>query len=236
MFEGEKPSEQALNTFKKLSTGLEISKVPFDTSSVSSSRSLQSLCHSLFNSVQARSKHINDITKSLYKESFNKKNCPIDNVENVEKVEKVNASKYILNRISEIDLKTQKSQRNIGTNMQDVKPNYSMPKLHDCTESDALAKETTYIKNPNLKALSAPTSYSANSSPIKSINSLPSQNKQLSNNELHKAYSKSSPFERLRRKSSSIKELPLLSLINMPTTVFQTYKEKSSSMNDLNHK
>ncbi|KAK2580492.1 hypothetical protein KPH14_006230 [Odynerus spinipes] len=234
--QGKESSDDTLNSFKKLSTDLEISKTSFDAPAVSSSKSLQSLCYSLFNSVQARSKYINDITKSLYKESTNKGTCPVERVENVEKVEELNTSKYVPNRISEIDFKHQKSQSNVKTNMEDIKHNYSMPKLYDCTESNALAKAITYVKNPNLKALSTPTCYSANSSPLKSNHSFSSQSKRLSNNELHKTHGKTPPFERSRNKSSSIKELPLLSLINVPTTVLQTYKEKSSSMNDLNFK
>lgn len=231
----EESSEQTSTSFKKLFADLEISKTSSNAPSVSNSRSLQSLCHSIFNSVQARSKYINDITKSLYKES-NNESCLTKKVENVKEVDKLNVSKYVPNRISELDFNNQKSQNNIQTNIKDIKHNCNTPKLYDYTESNALVKETTYVKNPNLKDLSKPTCYSANSSPLKSINSFSSQNKQLSNNELHKTPNKTTPFERLRKKSSSIKELPLLSLVNIPTTVFQTYKEKSNSMNDLNNK
>lgn len=236
VLKNEESTEHTANLFKKLSTDVEISKTSIDVPSVSSSTSLQSLCHNFINSVQTRSKYINDITKSLYKESITKRDYFGEAVKSSEKVVNLNTSTYLPNRISEIDLRNPKSQTNAKTNIEDIKHNYSMPKLYDCTESNVLDKVTTNVTSlSSLKNLSTSICYSANSSPIKSVNLFSSKNKRSSDNELHRIQNKTS-FERLRKKSSSIKELPLLSLVNIPTSSFPTRKEKSSSMNDLNSK
>ncbi|XP_043497364.1 SH3 domain-binding protein 5 homolog [Polistes fuscatus] len=232
----EESSERTVNSLEKQSTNIEISKKFIDVPSVSSSTSLQSLCHNIFNSVQVRSKYINDITKSLYKESNTKKNYPIETVKSSEKVVNSNTSTtYLSKRISEIDLNNSKSQTKAINNLKDIKHNYSMPKLYDCIESNLIDKVMTNVTSPSLNNLSTSTCYSANSSPIKSVNLFSSKTKRLSNNELHRIQCKTS-FERLRKKSASIKELPLLSLVGISTTSFPTRKEKSSSMNDLNSK
>lgn len=231
-------TERTSNLFKKLSTDVDTNKRSIDVvPSVSSSNSFQSLYHNFINSVQTRSKYINDITKSLYKESINKRDYFVEAVKSPEKkAVDLNASTYLTNRISEVDLRNSKSQTNAKTNIEDIKSNCSMPKLNDSTEFNVNDnKITTNITSLNsLKGLSTSVCYnSANSSPIKSINLFPSKNKRSSNNELNRIQSKTT-IE--RNKSSSIKELPLLSLIGIPTTSFSTRKEKSSSMNDLNSK
>ncbi|XP_047343137.1 SH3 domain-binding protein 5 homolog isoform X1 [Vespa velutina] len=230
----EESIEHTSNLLKKLSTDVETNKTSIDVPSVSSSISLQSLCHNFINSVQTRSKYINDITKSLYKESITKRDYFVEPVKSSEKVVNLDTSTYLPNRISEIDLRNSKSQTDTKTNVEDIKHNYSMPKLNDLTESNVHDKVTTNVTNlSSLKSSSTSICYSANSSPIKSVNLFSSKSKRSSNNELHRIQSKTT-FE--RKKSSSIKELPLLSLVNIPTISFSTRKEKSSSMNDLNSK
>lgn len=230
-------TERTSNLFKKLSTDVDTNKGSIDVvQSVSSSTSFQSLCYNFINSVQTRSKYINDITKSLYKESVNKRDYFVEAVNSSEKkVVDLNASTYLTNRISEVDIRNSKSQTNAKNNIEDIKSNCSMPKLNDSMESNVNdSMVTTNVTSiDSLKGLSTSVCYSANSSPIKSVNLFSSKNKLSSNNELNRIQSKTT-IE--RNKSSSIKELPLLSLIGIPTTSFPTRKEKSSSMNDLNSK